>query len=803
MDARVLTSEELVSLNNMMLGLGMPIERDDTGYNRPDFSIMIGLGGLPTLTDLQAFAVTNTLRHYKNTQLSSYKEMLDLSYDHYKELAKDQYQEFLENKTMFRNAYIEYCRKNGIKDFIHYISSDKQGVVVHYDGFVSELNSLKNDLRPHLRCINNNGRWDMYIEWYYVDKFLETADTAGKRGFTPDEELQRVLDEHNEKMQQGLLELDTEKEKEKDRPICSFALDSSFKTIQGNLLFSINKNYGGLRGLIFDEIRKSHIMSNVDCKTEADRITFEVNDMNLDKFSAFLGKNDIGINDDVLAYMEEQKAFLTSDAKLIDISTRPLRFTPYPFQIEDAQKLLEKPRCLMGHDMGTGKTFIAVTVGESIKGKKLVVVPETLRRNWVKEIQNVSPDADIQICKSNDYKVGKDWTICGYATVSKFRKEFEAENFNVMFIDEAHNIKAVDNWGKPTSQRASAVMELADKIKYVYPMTGTPIPTSNKDAYNILRLVRSDIVRSGFYNYAVDYCAGYRSAFGFNSNGNSNQEELHEELSKVMIRRTKAEVLPNLKKQRTFIPLETINKKYLDIEKRLNNPKPNETYMGLCMTGRNILSELKIPDTIAYAESLLNEDRSIVIVTEFNNTIDILKEHFKDKASVIRGGMSDAAKEQNKEDFQSGRTKVCLLNLMAGGVGLTLTKAHDMIINDFDWTPANMTQVEDRICRAGQTEFCNIFYMYCEKALMDTLFIDMLSDKSQNIDLVVDNRENSYDIKTASKSSGNLTDKEGNTSMLALLKSMVDKLYHEKPAKRAKKETKEPVQKEEEAEIER
>ncbi len=315
-------------------------------------------------------------------------------------------------------------------------------------------------------------------------------------------------------------------------------------------------------------------------------------------------------------------------------------------------------------------------------------------------------------------------------------------------------------------------------------MTGRPLVTSNRDLFNILKLVRSDTVKRGFYNYAVDYCHGYRTAFGFDATGNSNVEELHEELNKVMVRRTKADVLPNLKKQRTFIPLDVINKKYLDIEKRLNNPKAGETYMGLCMTGRNVLSELKVADTVAYAESLLNEGRSIVIVTEFNNTIDILKEKFKGNCSVIRGGMSDTDKQWNIDKFQNGTNKVCLLNLMAGGVGVTLTKAHDMIICYFDWTPANMIQVEDRICRAGQTEFCNIFYMYCEKALMDSLFIEQLSEKADNIDKVVDGSENTFNLKDAHENNA--------VSMMDLLKKKVEEKYgkiekSEKP-KRKKKE---------------
>jgi hypothetical protein len=108
--------------------------------------------------------------------------------------------------------------------------------------------------------------------------------------------------------------------------------------------------------------------------------------------------------------------------------------------------------------------------------------------------------------------------------------------------------------------------------------------------------------------------------------------------------------------------------------------------------------------------------------------------------------MTDKAKQQAIDDFQSGKKHVCALNIIAGGVGVTLTRAHDMVICDYDWTPSNMAQVEDRICRAGQTEGCNIHYIYCENSILDTTFVNMITSKSANIDKVVDGAENTMDL---------------------------------------------------------
>jgi ERCC4-related helicase len=137
--------------------------------------------------------------------------------------------------------------------------------------------------------------------------------------------------------------------------------------------------------------------------------------------------------------------------------------------------------------------------------------------------------------------------------------------------------------------------------------------------------------------------------------------------------------------------------------------------------------------------------------------MDAFKRRFGDNASYIRGGMSDRRKQKAIDDFQSGKTNICVINTIAAGAGITLTRSHNMIICDYDWTPANMTQVEDRICRSGQTEPCNIYYVYFEDALIDKVFVDMITTKSANIDRTVDGIENTVDLVSA-RSSGSYLD---------------------------------------------
>lgn len=397
---------------------------------------------------------------------------------------------------------------------------------------------------------------------------------------------------------------------------------------------------------------------------------------------------------------------------------------------------------LEGSDNFCGNKFI--------QEPKLVICPESLRLNWYKEITNVCPNADVQIQMSNqEPHFGKDWTIIGYASVSKFLEELK--QFNCVFVDECHACKSVNNWGKPSSKRANAVITLAENAEYCYLLSGTPVPSHNKDLYNILRMLKCEEFdfnsQWAFKNFADTFCAPKQGYFGMDYSGNSNSNRLHSVLGNSMVRRLKRDVLPDLKKQRQFIPIDPKFKRdYLKIEKRLFVPEENDTYMGLAMTGRKMLSNYKIDTAIDLAESLIDSGESVVIVTNFIESADNLKAHFKNNCCEIRGGMSDKDKQNAIDSFQAKKVPVCILNMQAGGVGITLTAAHTMIIIDYAWLPSDMIQVEDRICRAGQTEACIIYYVYCINSTLDSLFINMISDKSENIDLVVDNSDNTFNL---------------------------------------------------------
>jgi SWI/SNF-related matrix-associated actin-dependent regulator 1 of chromatin subfamily A len=85
-------------------------------------------------------------------------------------------------------------------------------------------------------------------------------------------------------------------------------------------------------------------------------------------------------------------------------------------------------------------------------------------------------------------------------------------------------------------------------------------------------------------------------------------------------------------------------------------------------------------------------------------------------------------------------------NLLAAGVGLTLTAAEACIMNDLSFVPAHHAQGEDRAYRNGQKNTVSIYYPIFENTIEGVIY-DILDSKKKVINTVMgDIQENDGDI---------------------------------------------------------
>ena len=692
--ANVLSKEHLMNLNNVMLGLGAPVEIDGKGYNQVDYGKMYYLSSKSEISDNEAFVLASTLWKYTNTQLAQRKDQIKATMDYYQ-------------KTVKEVKVIEFNRQ--------YIR-----LSWNYNKVVSEFIKFSMN-KDDFKWLRPDGNWVLEVKWTGIQPLL---DVFQQNGYTTQAIL--IVQDNLDKL------LGNEPQPEPE-----------------DIIVRISRPAGCIDTFLIDVPYNAQVVSAIKRvpytyfnKGEKTWECYIENALKL--YNEFKNLNMKELDYSQLEPWAKLVSSWNKSYDLVDLNNYSLKFTPYNFQPEDSKKLLELKVGLNGNDMGCGKTFEQVIIGESLPMKKLVICPPTLRINWKKEILAVNPQAKVNILYSaDDFKVVDGWNIIGYNSLDKFLDQLEAQLFQVIMIDEAHYIQAVSNAGTPESKRAYAVLRLAATANYVYPITGTPKTNRNKNLFNILRVIRHPLTRGkwAFSNYGRTYCDAQNNGWGWDYNGNTNDEDLNQQLTPYMVRHLKKDVLPHLKKQRIVQPVEVDLREYrYEISEYLKNrSNKNAEDLARLMRARKILATQKVGESIDFAKDIIAQDKKVVIVTCFKDVVKAIEKAFGSNCVKLVGGMSDEAKDKAITEFQYGEPQVMAMNIVAGGVGVTLTKAYNMIINDFDWTPGNLTQAEDRICRGGQVEeYCNIYYLYASGADMDEVFADTLSYKFETINATVD-----------------------------------------------------------------
>jgi Helicase conserved C-terminal domain/SNF2-related domain len=395
---------------------------------------------------------------------------------------------------------------------------------------------------------------------------------------------------------------------------------------------------------------------------------------------------------------------------------------------------------ILGDQMGLGKTLTALVAARSLQLVNscpiLVIAPVSVHESWVREAEK----AQIKI------------EVFSWA---KIPNPLESREY-LIIADEAHYAQSGE------SQRAKKLKVLAHHKNCIacWLLTGTPI--KNAAPINFLSLLEivNHPLAADKLEYQRRYCNAHHKVVGnksiWDNTGYSCLEELSEKTKDVILRRTKQECLSELpEKTRLYSVVEQDRVKAQQYQDKLNNlvadyrrraklGKVSKDAEALVVIDylRKLGSEYKVDAAIAKANQLLEQDEQVVIFTEFVQSAEIIARNLN--ALLLTGDTKKEDRQQLIDQFQSGENRVFVGTIKAGGIGITLTAASNVIMVDRPWTPGDTEQAEDRCHRLGQKNA--VFSHWLQLGQIDYIIDDLLMKKQARIELLLKGKSKSFEI---------------------------------------------------------
>lgn len=411
----------------------------------------------------------------------------------------------------------------------------------------------------------------------------------------------------------------------------------------------------------------------------------------------------------------------------------------------------------LADDMGLGKTVQVITLLEHLrnhqKKRVLLILPASLIGNWKKEIMKFAPEISYHVLhgsvatkNADEYLNDPDFlTITTYGMavrVLALKKIY----WDLIILDEAQAIK------NPGTKRTKTIKELKAKARIA--MTGTPIENRLSDLWSLF-----DFLNGGLLGNSKEFT---RFTKGLKKDP-TGYEKLKNLVNPFILRRLKTDAsiisdlpekieikeYPILKKKQMVLYQNLVKelKKNLEeaggiqrkglvlasivkLKQICNHP---DQYLGQDDYKRNYSGKFEMLENIC--ETIYEKRERVIIFTQFREMTEplsrFLEEIFHRPGLVIHGGTSVSKRTEFVETF-NGEAYIpfMVLSLKAGGVGLNLTGANNVIHFDRWWNPAVENQATDRAFRIGQTKDVMV-HKFITAGTIEEKIDKMIEEKNQ------------------------------------------------------------------------
>ncbi len=383
---------------------------------------------------------------------------------------------------------------------------------------------------------------------------------------------------------------------------------------------------------------------------------------------------------------------------------------------------LVHPYSIVALDPGRGKSRVAIENREIRKDNCLVVCPGYLVDNWVEQIREWAPPNTLVSAfhKGKElYEVfDSDYAIASYRMIQKAPYLFQWAKFVV--LDEVHLLKSME------SNRSTFIHKeiFENSTKRVLALSGTPIKNYVREFYSLISLMNynPELKSSPFLDkfqdeikfadrfshresYYIDLPNG-KSMAVLQWKGLKNLEELKTHLKGIYIRpkRPKEESLLTVK------PVLVRNTPNLELKAAFDAFFENDGSGSVKSDAKAKAALVKAPICVEYARDLKKGVSSpILIYSDHREAAESIARSLGVEA--LTGKIPPKKRMAKALEFQRGKGDFLVATVGALSMGVTLTRARNLILNDPPWVPGDLDQVFKRIDRIGAVGPCTVHWL--------------------------------------------------------------------------------------------
>lgn len=408
----------------------------------------------------------------------------------------------------------------------------------------------------------------------------------------------------------------------------------------------------------------------------------------------------------------------------------------------------------LADDMGLGKTIQTIAymdMTKTVYQEKpfLIICPTSLVTNWVQELEKFASNLSIYVHEGKPVERRARWKeaylrsdiiLCSYPLAVRDMGIIQGFQYLCLVLDEAQRVKNVQ------TKIRNAIRKITST--HIIALSGTPVENDPMELWSIIDLLNPGYLKDQDW---------FQSKFLQRDNDEGEKlKQLKALVNPFLLRRKKEQFaeeleLPEKRLYQHTVPLTDEQKvlyeavvndlleEYLElsvVEKRSRVFKAITKLKQICNHPAHYLKEPSIHHMtgrsgkwdlcIDLLEKNWRAGKRTLIFTQYRYLGNLLQQfihqHWNVNVPFFHGQLSVSKRKELVDKFQKEQTDPFLLiSLRAGGVGLNLTAATEVIHFDRWWNPAVENQATDRVYRIGQKRAVTVHTFLTEGTIEEKL----------------------------------------------------------------------------------